>query len=182
MTGLASSPASRTGPLQVLRRGPGSTGFKRDPYAREISLSPVCRTNCVVRDPDTYPWHDQGFGQPAFNDLIIYQFHIGTYYGRDAAGNDDRRGRDCTFLDVIDRIEYLADLGVNAIEPLPINEFETETSQGYNGSDLFAPEYRYTMPPGDPRLPRFLATINRLLGQRGKPRSRPACSTARSTS
>ncbi len=101
--------------------------------------------------------------------MIIYQFHIGTYYGRDAAGNDDRRGRDCTFLDVLDRIEYLAQLGVNAVEPLPINEFETETSQGYNGSDLFSPEYRYTMLPGDPRIPRFLATINRLLANRGKP-------------
>ena len=149
--------------------GLGSTGFKRDPRAREIVPMPGLPNNCVVRDPNTFPWHDQGFSPPAFNDLIIYQFHIGTYYGRDAKGNDDRRGRDCTFLDVIDRIEYLVELGVNTIEPLPIIEFETETSQGYNGSDLFAPEYRYTMLPGDPRIPRFLATINRLLGNRGKP-------------
>jgi len=149
--------------------GQGNSGFKRDPRAREIVPVPGFPNNCVVRDPNTFPWHDQGFRPPAFNDLIIYQFHIGTYYGRDAAGNDDRRGRDCTFIDVIDRIEYLAELGVNAIEPLPIIEFETETSQGYNGSDLYAPEYRYTMLPGDPRIPRFLGTINRLLGNRGKP-------------
>ncbi len=146
-------------------QGAGSTGFKRDPYAREITPGPK---NCVVRDPGTYPWHDSGFRPPAFNDLVIYQFHTGTYYGRDAQGNDDRRGRDCTFLDVLDRLEYLAELGVNAIEPLPIIEFETETSQGYNGSDLFAPEFRYTIPKGDPRLPRYLATVNRLLALRGK--------------
>jgi 1,4-alpha-glucan branching enzyme len=149
--------------------GEGSTGYKRDPCAREIVPVAGFTNNCVVRDANTYPWHDQGFSPPAFNDLIVYQFHIGTYYGRDAAGNDDRKGRDCTFLDVVDRIEYLAELGVNAIEPLPINEFETETSQGYNGSDLFSPEYRYTMLPGDTRIPRFLATINRLLSNRGKP-------------
>ena len=120
--------------------GLGSTGFKRDLWARVIVPVPGLPTNCVVRDPNTFPWHDQGFSPPAFNDLIIYQFHIGnTIFGRDAKGNDDRRGRDCTFLDVIDRIEYLVELGVNTIEPLPIIEFETETSQGYNGSDLFAP-------------------------------------------
>jgi 1,4-alpha-glucan branching enzyme len=149
--------------------GTGSAGFKRDPYAREIAPVPGHPTNCAVHDPDTYPWHDDGFRPPAFNDLIVYQFHVGTYFGRDAAGKDDRRGRDCTFLDVTDRIEYLAELGVNAVEPLPVNEFETETSQGYNGSDLYAPEFRYTIPRGDPRLPRFLATVNRLFAQRGKP-------------
>jgi 1,4-alpha-glucan branching enzyme len=149
--------------------GAGSSGFKRDPYARELVPVPNLTNNCVIRDPNTFPWHDHGFQPPSFNDIIIYQFHIGTYYGRDAAGNDDRRGRDCTFLDVIDRIEYLAELGVNALEPLPINEFETTTSQGYNGSDLFAPEFRYTMLPGDPRIPRFLASTNRLLANRGQP-------------
>jgi 1,4-alpha-glucan branching enzyme len=148
--------------------GTGSAGFKRDPYAREIVPVAGLPTNCVVRDPNAFPWHDQGFVPPSFNDLIIYQFHIGTYYGRDASGNDDRRGRDCTFLDVVDRLEYLVELGINAIEPLPISEFETETSMGYNGSDRFAPEFRYTLLPGDPRIPRFAATINRLLAQRGK--------------
>src|SRR6516162_2643098 len=68
----------------------------------------------LVRDPDSYPWHDQGFQMPAFNDLVIYQFHIGTYFGVDSHGNDDRRTRICTFLDVLERLEYLAELGINA--------------------------------------------------------------------
>ena len=148
--------------------GDGSKGFKRDPYAREIVPCPGFPNNCVVRGANSYPWHDQDFRTPAFNDLIIYQFHVRTFYGRDAAGKDDRPKRDCTFLDVIDRVEYLAELGVTAIEPLPFVEFETKTSQGYNGCDLFAPETGYLMQPGDPRLPRFLATINRLLANRDK--------------
>jgi 1,4-alpha-glucan branching enzyme len=149
--------------------GDGSSGFKRDPYAREIVPVPKQgATNCVVRDPHSYLWHDAGFRPPAFSDLIVYQLHVGTYFGTDGQGRDNRQGRDCTFLDVIDRIEYLAALGVNAIEPLPVCEFETETSLGYNGSDYYAPEFRYTIPAGDPRLPRFVTTINRLLAQRGK--------------
>lgn len=148
--------------------GDGSKGFKRDPYAREIAPCPGSPNNCVVRGADDYPWHDRDFRTPAFNDLIIYQFHVRTFYGRDASGNDDRPKRDCTFLDVIDRVEYLAELGVNAIEPLPFVEFGTTTSQGYNVCDLFAPEIGYLMQPGDRRIPRFLATINRLLTDRGK--------------
>ena len=80
---------------------------------------------------------------PAFNDLIIYQFHIGTYYGTDSLGNDIRPSRVCTFLDVLDRLEYLVDLGINALEPLPVVEFPTETSMGYNGTDYFSPEMEY---------------------------------------
>jgi 1,4-alpha-glucan branching enzyme len=148
-------------------KGTGSTGYKRDPYARELTLNPQFpQSNCVVRNPGSYPWHDQGFQMAAFNDLIIYQFHIGTYYGTDAQGNDNRRSRMCTFLDVIDRLEYLADLGVKAIEPLPVVEFPTETSEGYNGLDFYSPEMAYTIPPG-PGLDRYYNRVNQLLQARG---------------
>ncbi len=102
----------------------------------------------------------------AFNDLIIYQFHVGTFFGTDAQGNDDRSGRMCTFLDVIDRLEYLADLGISAIEPLPIVEFPSETSEGYNGVDYYSPEMAYTIPPGA-RLERYFSRVNQLLAARG---------------
>ncbi len=52
-------------------QGTGSTGYKRDPYARELTLLPAYPfSNCIIRTPDSYPWHDQGFQMPAFNDLI----------------------------------------------------------------------------------------------------------------
>lgn len=149
-------------------QGTGSTGYKRDPYARELTIAPPYpESNGVVRKPDGYPWHDQGFQMPAFNDLVIYQLHIGTYYGTDDQGDDDRRGRMCTFLDVIDRLEYLVDLGVNAVEPLPVVEFPTETSEGYNGVDYYSPEMEYTIPPG-PGLVRYFNLVNQLLTARGQ--------------
>ncbi len=90
----------------------------------------------------------------------MYQFHVGTWYG------PNRRQRVAKFLDVLDRLEYLADLGVNAIEPLPIVEYSTPRSMGYNGSDLFSPEMDYQVPPAE--LDGYLQVANRLLGQKGK--------------
>jgi 1,4-alpha-glucan branching enzyme len=148
--------------------GTGSKGYKRDPFARELSLvPPFPNSNCVVRDPGDYPWHDQDFRMPEFRDLVVYQFHIGVYYAADGAGNDARRKRAGTFLDVVDRLEYLVDLGVNAIEPLPVIEFPTSTSEGYNYTDYFSPEMAYTLPLG-PDLTRLAKVVNRLLVARGK--------------
>ena len=145
--------------------GPGSTGPKRDPHARELGPGfPNC--DCAVRDPLSYPWHDHDFQPPAFNDLIIYQFHVGTFYAGDAEGRDRRAPGGARFLDVLDRVRYLADLGVNAIQPLPVVEFATEHSLGYNGTDYFSPEMDYAVPTAD--LDRYLDTANRLLAEKGQ--------------
>ena len=147
--------------------GTGSEGFKRDPYARELEFNGYPDCNCIVRDPGELPWHDADFRPPAFNDLIIYQFHIGVFYAKDAAGKDIRPHRVCKILDVVDRIEYFADLGVNAVMPLPFQEYQGENSLGYNGTDLFSPEMDYAVPAGE--LAPYLARVNRLLTAKGFP-------------
>jgi 1,4-alpha-glucan branching enzyme len=152
--------------------GEGSAGYKRDPYARELSSPPAYpHSNCVVRDSNGFAWHDEGFRPPAFNDLVIYQLHIGTFYAVDNAGNDRRpQGNAATFLDALDRVAYLSALGVNAIEPLPIVEFPTDTSLGYNGVDYFSPEMEYAAAPGG--VAPYLTRINDLYEARGH--GRPA--------
>lgn len=145
--------------------GKGGAGFKRDPWARELELYGYPDCDCIVRDPDTYPWHDHGYRPPEFRDLIVYQFHVGVFYARDDHGRDIRRGRVSKFLDVLDRIEYLADLGVNAIQPLPLVEFQGEWSLGYNCSDIFSPEMDYCVDPS--QLDPHLGRANRLLAQKG---------------
>jgi 1,4-alpha-glucan branching enzyme len=147
--------------------GMGSEGFKRDPYARELRIDGYPECNCIVRDPNSFSWHDQDYSPPAFNDLIIYQFHFGVFYAKDDHGNDLRPHRVCKFLDVVDRIEYFADLGVTAIMPLPFQEYQTENSLGYNGTDLFSPEMDYAVRTKD--LPSYLARVNRLLNAKGCP-------------
>jgi 1,4-alpha-glucan branching enzyme len=139
--------------------GAGSEGFKRDPYARELTAK-WPDPECIVRSPAAFPWQDWSWRTPEFRDLIVYQLHVGTWYG-------PRRGeRVAKFLDVLDRVEYLADLGVNAIEPLPVVEYSTPRSMGYNGSDLFSPEMDYEVPAED--LDQYLPLVNRLLEGKGK--------------
>lgn len=139
--------------------GTGSRGYKRDPYARELSFDPPFpHANCLLREPGRYPWHDQGFVTPDFSNMIIYQLHVGTFYSKSP-------GADGTFLDVVEKIEYLSTLGIDVLQLLPIDEFETQNSQGYNGSDLFSPESRYGV-SDKVSLTGYLGTVNRLLAQK----------------
>lgn len=146
--------------------GHGGEGFKRDPYARELAMQGYPDCNCIVRDPHSYPWHDQGFHPPAFNDLIVYQFHIGVFYAKNEQGKDIRAGRVSKYLDALDRIPYLADLGINAIMPLPFVEFQGENSLGYNGTDIFSPEMDYAVESAD--LDPYLRKVNQLLAQKNR--------------
>ena len=140
----------------------GGSGFKRDPYARELTPSSAFPhgVRCVVREPSAYPWHDSQFSTPAYPDMIVYQLHVGTY-----ASSPPSFG---TFLDVIEKIPYLVALGVNVLQPLPVTESEANPSEGYNGADYFSPDYVYTVYDAA-TLGRHLATINGLLAAKGCP-------------
>jgi 1,4-alpha-glucan branching enzyme len=145
--------------------GAGSEGYKRDPYARELELNGYPDCDCIVCDPGNYPWHDAAFHPAAFSDLIVYQFHIGVFYAKDAAGNDIRSHRVCKILEVVGRIEYFHDLGVNAVMPLPFQEYQGDNSLGYNGTDLFSPEMDYSVPVSE--LAPHLVRVNKLLAAKG---------------
>lgn len=154
-------------PYMFFVEGVGSAGWKRDPYARELTLSPAFPdSHCVVRVPESYAWRAEGWQSPRFNDLIIYQLHVGTWWAQDETGRDVRKLRGGTFLDVIEKLEHLQSLGVNAIQLLPIQEFETAFSMGYNGVDYFSPEGAYSVSPKQLRW--RLASINRRLERFGK--------------
>jgi 1,4-alpha-glucan branching enzyme len=148
--------------------GDGGQGFKRDPYARELGTQPAFPDcDCLVRDARSYPWHDQAFRPPPFHDLIVYQFHVGVYYAVDGEGHDVRKARRGRFLDLLERVAYLRELGINAVQPLPIQEFPSQFSLGYNGTDYFSPEMDYQV-EADAALVRYLATANHLLADHGQ--------------
>jgi len=140
--------------------GQGDAGPKRDPYARELEhIWPLPK--CVTRSANTYPWQDWTWRTPDFRDLIIYELHVGTFFG------PNRENRVSKFLDVVNRIEYLVALGVNALELMPIVEYNTPRSAGYNGTDLFSPEMDYEA--DDPtELNQYLSAVNDLLTKQGK--------------
>lgn len=135
----------------------GTEGPKRDPYARDLTDDPMwpdCQ--CLLSDPTTFPWHDHGFRPPPFHELVIYQLHIGVWHIPAGRNNG-------TFLDVIEKLPYLKTLGINAIQPLPVVEFPTMFSLGYNGVDYFPPETDYGVKDTDPALNSYLAGINQRL-------------------
>ncbi|MPZ18500.1 MAG: 1,4-alpha-glucan branching protein [Luteitalea sp.] len=136
--------------------GDGSEGPKRDPYARELQTP--FPSECVIRRPD-FPWHESRFVTPRFQDFVIYQLHVGTFF----TPNLPRKGG--TFLDVACKVPYLAELGVTAIQLLPIQEFQTTFSLGYNGTDYFSPEMDFAVEDID--LPPYVAAVNRLLEAKG---------------
>ncbi len=140
----------------------GTQGFKRDPYARELALDkPFPKCSCIIRAGNAYPWHDASFVTPDFSNMIVYQLHIGAY----AISNPGVPG---TFLDVIGKIRHLTSLGVNVIQPLPVDEVETDPSMGYDGADYFSPDFPYVVTdPGELKTHRD--TINSLLADKGLP-------------
>ncbi|WP_435011622.1 alpha-amylase family glycosyl hydrolase [Tundrisphaera lichenicola] len=141
--------------------GKGSSGPKRDPYARELQ-SPF-PADCIIRRSD-FPWHKTGFVTPRFPDFVLYQLHVGTYF----TPNLPRKGG--TFLDVARKIPHLKDLGVTAIQLLPIQEFQTSFSLGYNGTDYFSPEMDFAVRDED--LAPYVDEVNGMLDAWGLRRYR----------
>lgn len=135
--------------------GNGSEGPKRDPYARELQLP--FPSDCIIRKTD-FPWHDTAYVTPQFHNFVIYQLHVGTFF----TPNLPRQGG--TFLDVACKIPHLAGLGITAIQLLPIQEFQTRFSLGYNGTDYFSPEMDFAVEDAD--LAPYVAPVNALLEAR----------------
>ncbi|MDT8418422.1 MAG: alpha-amylase family glycosyl hydrolase, partial [Lutibacter sp.] len=84
----------------------------------------------LINEP-TYTWNITDFTKPAQNNLIIYELLI-----RDFTETD-------SFTEAITKLDYLASLGVNAIELMPINEFEGAESWGYNPALYMALDKSY---------------------------------------
>jgi 1,4-alpha-glucan branching enzyme len=141
-------------PYRFWVAGTGSNGYKRDPYARELAAAGFPNCFSILRAFDAYPWHDAGFRTPDFPDMVIYQAHIGTYA-------ISTPGVASNFLDVAAKIPYLSGLGINVLQPLPIDEQEANPGMGYGGADLFSPDFPYIASAES--LLAYLTTINSLL-------------------
>lgn len=100
-------------------------GLSKGRCAREYGVFPIWEF-----------WKDELRGErprvTQVQDLVIYELHVGALgFGQDRPG---------TLRDAIDFLDHLKDLGVNAVELLPIAEFSGWASWGYGPSHLFAPE------------------------------------------
>ncbi|HJT14708.1 MAG TPA: alpha-amylase family glycosyl hydrolase [Dongiaceae bacterium] len=106
---------------------------RKDPYARDVDHS---NGPCVIVDGDSFDWSGDAFRMPPWNELVIYEMHLGTF-------NDEQGGAPGNLAKAIERLSHVVELGANAVQIMPLAEFPGGYSWGYNPSDIFAVESNY---------------------------------------
>ncbi|MDB9349441.1 alpha-amylase family glycosyl hydrolase [Nodularia spumigena CS-588/05] len=114
-----------------------------DPYATDINGASgkdngIFRVKDGAIIVDTYVWKHDDKPLLADHELVIYELHVGDFSG----GEDDRYARG-KYKHVIEKLDYLCELGINAIELMPIKEYPGNYNWGYNPCYFFATESSY---------------------------------------
>lgn len=111
-------------PYSTLILDPFNDSFIENSVYPDLPAYPTDKTNqdisYVDLDETEYQWKNTDFTPPAKEDLVIYELLIRDF--------DDNH----SFASVMNRLDYLEDLGINAIELMPVQEFDGNISWGYN--------------------------------------------------
>ncbi|MGH8720126.1 MAG: malto-oligosyltrehalose trehalohydrolase [Burkholderiales bacterium] len=87
-----------------------------------------------VIDPLAFEWHDSDWRGRAWNEAVVYELHVGTLT------------QEGTFAGVAARLDYLVDVGITALELMPLADFPGRRNWGYDGALPFAPDATYGHP------------------------------------
>jgi 1,4-alpha-glucan branching enzyme len=117
--------------------GPAGTIWKNDARARQVTNSVG---NSVVVNHSAFNWTTPNFQIADWNKLVIYELHIGTF------GQTPDGVLPANFDEARAKLDHLVDLGVNAVQVMPIAEFPQGISWGYNPSFPYAIESAYGTP------------------------------------
>jgi 1,4-alpha-glucan branching enzyme len=127
---------------QLLRRDPHLDRYRpvvfwfADPFARTAGLGSL--SAFTVGQVAPFAWTDDAFQVPEVDDLIVYELQVAEF-NRDFDG-------------VVAQLDYLAGLGVNALELLPVTNVPEKVEWGYTPLGYFAPDERLGGPAGMKRL------------------------------
>src|SRR5688500_19788077 len=99
----------------------------------------VAAPSAVVR-PERFKWSDDGWHGVPRQELVIYELHVGTFT------------REGTFDAIIPRLRELKELGITALEIMPVNQFPGGRNWGYDGVLPYAAQNTYGGPHGHARL------------------------------
>ena len=91
-------------------------------------------------DHSQFRWHDRDWRGMHLPSAVVYELHVGTF-------SDDG-----TFDGAIKHLDHLVELGVTAVQLMPVAEFAGDRNWGYDGVDLYAPHHSYGGPDGMKRL------------------------------
>ena len=87
-----------------------------------------------VVDAAAFQWQDAAWQGRPWHEAVIYELHLGTFT------------KEGTFAAAIQRLDYLVDLGITALELMPVADFPGTRNWGYDGVLLFAPDSNYGTP------------------------------------
>jgi maltooligosyltrehalose trehalohydrolase len=94
----------------------------------------------VVVDPRAYAWQHTAWRGRPWQEAVLYELHVGAFT------------KEGTFDGLRRKLDYLAELGVTAVELMPIAEFSGTRNWGYDGVMPFAPDAAYGRPDDLKRL------------------------------
>jgi 1,4-alpha-glucan branching enzyme len=106
--------------------------LKNDPRAMSLTSS---NGNSVIADPN-FNWSSDEFKIPPAQEQVIYELHVGTFFRPDPAASG-------TFESAAAKLDYLADLGINVIELMPIGGMPMGRGWGYAPDYIYAVEASY---------------------------------------
>lgn len=109
-----------------------------DPASR-WNPSDVHGASAIV-DPLAFDWQDGNWTGRPWHEVVLYELHVGTFTPEG------------TFAGVERRLDHLVDLGVTAVELMPVADFPGTRDWGYDGALLFAPDAAYGTPDDLKRL------------------------------
>ena len=124
-------------------------GYSRDAAAM-LGDNTAVAMKSVIADLSSYDWEGDAPLKRPFAQTVIYEMHVGGFTRHLSSGLDpDRRG---TYAGLVEKIPYLQDLGVTAVELLPVFQFDEQEAPegltnywGYNPVSFFAPHCGYSL-------------------------------------
>ncbi|WP_254448499.1 alpha-amylase family glycosyl hydrolase [Spirosoma rhododendri] len=85
----------------------------------------------LAYDPTVFNWTDEKWQNPALDNYLFYELHTGTFTPEG------------TFAGVAARLDHFVELGINAVELMPIAQFPGDRNWGYDGVCPFAAQHSY---------------------------------------
>ncbi|MGD8570172.1 MAG: malto-oligosyltrehalose trehalohydrolase [Gammaproteobacteria bacterium] len=87
-----------------------------------------------IIDPRSWRWRDDHWRGRPWEEAVVYELHVGSFT------------TEGTFDAVQEKLDYLIELGITAIELMPVADFPGKRNWGYDGVYLFAPDSQYGTP------------------------------------
>jgi glycogen operon protein len=150
---LAPGAGLRFDPAKVLLDPYGKCVARPRGYSRAAACRPgdnaATALKSVIVDPDAYDWEDDAPPRRPFTRTVIYEMNVRGFTRHPSSGVDAaRRG---TFAGLIEKIPHLLDLGVTAVELMPVYAFDEQDAPpglsnywGYSPVSFFAPHPGYS--------------------------------------